>query len=511
MLKRPQQDDLCAIASGGLLALSFPNSNLWFLAWFALVPWLLTLQRRPFRTGLLAGGVFFALVLYWVNIVMTRYGGLNLLLSLVAYLLLVAYLALYFAAAAWAATRLNRQLKVPLLVSFPLAWGAAEYARAHLLTGFPWASLGYSQQAFLPFIQTAEIWGVSGIGLLVIFGNLLLARASQEFSAPSGRLRRVLPVGGFILLLVGIGLYGQLRLQQLDTVSEANPLTVAVTQGNIEQGVKWNPDYLQQTLERYAALTDQASRQPLDLIIWPESATPFFFQDSSPQADLVRDVAARAEAALLFGSPAYQRDEMRFRYFNSAFLISPSGQLLGRSDKVHLVPFGEYVPLKWLLPFVDKLVVGIGDFSPGRLRTLPFGDTRLGVLVCYEIIFPELSRSYIRQGADLLVNITNDAWFGRSSAPYQHLAMASLRAVENRVWIARSANTGVSAFIDPTGRIHAATDLFTTGFRIQRLEARATPGFYTRFGDFPGQVCLLLTLLLLAVTARRQKNRTCNS
>lgn len=507
MLKRPRQDDLCAMASGVLLALSFPNGNLWFLAWFALVPWLLTLQQRPFRSGMLAGGVFFALVLYWVNLVMTRYGGLNLPLSLVAYLLLVAYLAVYFGAVSWVSTWLSRQLGLSLLVGFPLAWGAAEYARAHLLTGFPWASLGYSQQAFLPFIQTAEIWGVTGVSLLVVFGNLLLARVWRAFADSAGLVRCALPCCVLVLLLVGIGLYGQLRLQELATATSSNPLTVAVAQGNIEQGVKWNPEYLQKTLDRYASLTDQASQVPLDLIIWPESATPFFFQDPSPQAEFVRAVAARADAALLFGSPAYQRAGTSFEYFNSAFLLSPGGQLLGRSDKVHLVPFGEYVPLKWLLPFIDKLVVGIGDFSPGKLQTLPFGATRLGVLVCYEVIFPELARGYIRQGADLLVNITNDAWFGRSSAPYQHLAMASLRAVENRVWIARAANTGVSAFIDPTGRVHSATELFRSEFRIQQLNANASPGFYTRFGDLPGQTCLGLSLLLLAVACLRQKIR----
>ena len=178
-------------------------------------------------------------------------------------------------------------------------------------------------------------------------------------------------------------------------------------------------------------------------------------------ADSVRGLPLETGAFLLFGSPAYQRDAAGLRYLNSAFLLSPSDLVIGRSDKNHLVPFGEYVPLSGFLPFVNKLVVGIGDYSPGAINPLPIKEDQLGVLVCYEVIFPELAREYIRQGSDLLVNITNDAWFGESSAPWQHLAMARFRAVENRVWLARAANTGVSAFISPSGKIMQQTGLLT--------------------------------------------------
>jgi len=500
-----QKDDLCATVSGLLLGLSFPKPEMWFLAWFALVPWLQTMRRRPFRSGFITGVVFFALVLYWLNIVMTRYGGLNLLLSLVAYLLLVAYLALYFGLVSWSATTIEQRLRVPILLTFPILWVAAEYTRAHLLTGFPWASLGYSQQACVPLIQTADFWGVAGVGLLVILVNLLLAETCRQSGRSAGLPRVALPLVAIAIILAGNGLYGRYRLHQFSATEPVNPLTVALAQGNIEQGVKWSPAYRQQTLEQYASLTAAASAQPVDLVVWPESATPFFFQETSAQAEFVKAVAARADAALLFGSPAFQPSGKAIAYFNSAFLLSPQGVTLGRSDKVHLVPFGEYVPLKWLLPFVDKLVVGIGDFSPGNLQPIGFGSTRLGILICYEVIFPELARKYLNRGANLLVNITNDAWFGSSSAPYQHLAMTSFRAVENRVWIVRAANTGISAFIDPLGRVHDQTELFTAASRVMQVDAHASPGFYTRHGDLLPMGCSGLSLLLLAMALLRKK------
>jgi len=511
MLTLPQKDDLCAAASGLLLALSFPQPALWFLAWVALVPWLLTMHQRPFRSGLVAGGVFFAAVLYWLNIVMVRYGGLNPVLALVPYLLLVAYLALFFGVVSWGAAFLKTHLRVAELISFPLLWVAAEFGRAHLLTGFPWASLGYSQASYLPFVQSADIWGVAGVGLLIVLGNLLLAETYRSFRTSLGPIRMTLPLLAVISILAGTGLYGHWRLRQLAVTAMANPLTVALVQGNIEQGVKWNPAYQRQTLETYAALTDAATGQPVDLVVWPESATPFFFQELTPQSRLVRNIPLRTDAALLFGSPAYQRQGRSIEYFNSAFLLSTDGRILGRSDKVHLVPFGEYVPLKWLLPFIDKLVVGIGDFSSGDLHPVSLGKTQMGVLVCYEVIFPDLVRRYVSHGADLVVNITNDAWFGRSSAPYQHLAMTTFRAVENRVWVARAANTGVSAFVAPSGEVLLPTELFTGTYRVLQLDASAAPGFYSRHGDILSQGCVVFSSILLGLAYSRKKRTIISS
>jgi apolipoprotein N-acyltransferase len=290
----------------------------------------------------------------------------------------------------------------------------------------------------------------------------------------------LLTVGIFFAANLGYGFY---RLEhQADTRSRM--LQTVLVQGCIDQSVKWDPSYQGRTVAIYRGLSfGQGGEPSADLIIWPESAVPFYFQEGGPLTEAVVEVPLRTGAYLLLGSPAYEVVNRRERYLNSAFLLSPGGAVLGRSDKVHLVPFGEYVPFGRYLPFVDKLVVGIGDFSPGTVSPLPMNGARIGVLVCFEGIFPELARDYVRNGSDLLVNITNDAWFGRSSAPYQHLAMSRFRAVENRVWLARAANTGISAIIAPSGRIVAQSPLF------ERLALRglvglgARPSFYTRYGD----------------------------
>jgi len=506
-VKELSSEYLPAVASGVLLALAFPSASLAPLAWFALVPLFCSLEERPFRKGFVTGLVFFAAVLYWLNIVMVTYGGLNLVFSIVAYLLLVAYLALYVGAVTAAAMHLARRLGWSPLWTLPLAWAAGEYLRAHLLSGFPWASLGYSQYALLPLVQSADLWGVYGLSLLLVFSNAVLARLWKE--APERRWRGSCLAG--LLVLAGLFVanlgYGYLRLDQA-AETDREQLRIALIQGNIDQSVKWNPDHLARTLRTYLDLSRQAiAPQPVDLLVWPESATPFFYQDGGPAARLVDDLAVASGSYLLFGSPAYQREEGRTSYLNSAFLLSPQGRPLGRSDKVHLVPFGEYVPLKWLLPFVDKLVVGIGDFSPGTVSPLAMNGHQLGVLVCYEAIFPDLARDYVRQGADLLVNITNDAWFGRSSAPWQHLEMACFRAIENRVWLARAANTGVSALVDPTGKIRRESGLFEATQISGLAGYGARPGIYGRFGDVLPMLGLLVIGGGLLLTLVRQKSK----
>ncbi len=252
--------------------------------------------------------------------------------------------------------------------------------------------------------------------------------------------------------------------------------------------------FSRQTVNIYRNLTlDARARGELDLVVWPESATPFYFQDFSLLQTEVLSVPRRTGAFLLFGSPAYQQKEGQYEYLNSAYLLDSKGQQRGRSDKVHLVPFGEYVPFGKLLPFIDKLVVGIGDFSPGLVKPLSMNGARVGVLICFEGIFPELARDYVRRGSDLLINITNDAWFGRSSAPYQHLGMTRFRAVENRIWIARAANTGISAIISPSGRVVSQTPLFKAVALTGGIGVGAEGTLYTHLGD-------IFPILFLAIT-----------
>ena len=499
---RPDATTLTAACSGGLLALAFPRPDLALLAWIALVPLLLVMARRPFRSGFVAGTVFFAAILYWVNIVMTTFGHLHPVLSVLAWLLLSAYLALYFGVATWAACRLRELRGYPLPLTLPVLWVALEFLREFLLTGFPWASLGYSQHASLKLLQSADLLGVYGLSYLLVLVNAVVAEWLLTRKLP----RRQQPVAAMALAAALLGMtwgYGSWRLGE-DLDSRPERLKMTVVQGNIPQDVKWLPEFQQETVRIYRDLTlAEARLHKPGLLVWPEAATPFYYQDANPLSAAVADVPRQAGAALLFGSPAYRQEPGGLRYLNSAFLLDREGREKGRSDKIHLVPFGEYVPLKRFLPFIEKLVVGIGDFSPGTINPLPLNGHRLGVLVCYEAIFPELAREWVRQGSDLLVNITNDAWFGNSSAPWQHLAMVRFRAVENRVWIARAANTGISAFIAPSGRILAATGLFVPATATVEVGLGARPGLYARSGDLVPLLFLAVGVLWLIQTRRR--------
>jgi len=499
----PSSSTWAAALSGLLLALAFPRPDLSLLAWFGLVPLCLVMARRPFQTGFVTGLVFFASVLYWLNIVMTTYGQLHPALSVIAWLLLAAYLALFFGTATWAACRLREKKGYAYAMTLPVLWVALEFLREFFLTGFPWATLGYSQQGWLPVIQSADLFGVYGLSYLLVLSNVMLA---ELWRACRHRRAEPLPVRALVLTLLLVAancVYGYWQLGR-DLDGRADHLRTAVIQGNIDQGVKWHPDNQRNTVETYRELSLQAKRSAdIDLLIWPEAATPFYFQDGGPLAERVLALPQDAGAGLLFGSPAYKVVPGGYKYLNSAFMLSARGELLGRSDKVHLVPFGEYVPLGQFLPFIDKLVVGIGDFSPGEVNPLPMNGHRAGVLVCYEVIFPELARDYVRQGSGLLINITNDAWFGRSSAPWQHLAMARFRAVENRVWVARAANTGISTFITPSGRVLDPSSLFEPAFVVAEVGLGARPGLYTRMGDLIPGLFLLVSVIWLVQTRRR--------
>ncbi len=484
-----------AIASGILIALSFPNPGLSFLAWIALIPLLIALEesspQTAFRIGLTCGITAYAIILYWLNIVFTRYGHLPWSVSIPAYLLLVLWLALFYGLSTCIA-RLGELIGIKAAFTLPVAWVAFDFIRSFLFSGFGWAMLGHSQFRTLPLIQIADLAGVYGITLLIVLTNIVLYRALRAVSGAGVRY----PVKSAIILLVlllGTLFYGFSRLNEVES-PHSKPLRVALIQGNIAQDIKWSPEFREQTLDTYERLTREASKGGVDLIVWPESAVPFFFQDEPLQAERIRNLARDMHAYLLFGSPAHELRNGRSTLLNSAFLISPNGETVGRADKLHLVPFGEYVPLGNILSFINKLVVGIGDFSPGeRAVPLNMGSTKLGIQICYEIIFPELAREYVQAGARVLVAITNDAWFGRSSAPYQHLAISIFRAIETRTPLIRAANTGVTAIVDENGHIHTMTNLFVEAYRTGDIRPGRGTSLYLTIGDAPAWLCVLLT------------------
>ena len=499
---------LLALASGILIALSFPTPGLSFLAWIALIPLLIALEdsspKTAFRVGMTCGVGAYALILYWLNIVFTQYGHLPWTVSIPVYLLLVLWLAMFYGFSA-AIARLGEMIGIKAAFTLPVAWIAFDFIRSFLFSGFAWAMLGHSQYRTLPLIQIADLAGVYGITLLIVLANVVLHRALRAVSG-AGVPYPVKSLIVLLILLVGTLFYGFDRLT-VSGPSGAKPLKVALIQGNIPQDVKWSPAFRERTMDTYVRLTRDAAKGGVDLIVWPESAVPFFFQDEPLQAERIRDLAKEMNSFLLFGSPAHELRNGKSTFLNSAFLLSPRGVTLGRADKLHLVPLGEYVPLGRFLTFINKLVVGIGDFSPGE-RAIPLdtGSTKLGIQVCYEIIFPELARQYVQAGARVLVAITNDAWFGRSSAPYQHLAISTFRAIETRTPLIRAANTGVTAIVDQNGHISSMTGIFVEGFRTGEIKPGSGKSLYLAIGDAPAWLCVLVTAGIALLAWFKRKN-----
>ncbi len=465
--------------SGGLLALAFPGSgDQGWLAFVALVPLLVAIQgaawRRAGVLGFVAGLVFWLATIPWIVPTMVRYGGLPWPLAGLILLALVGYLALYWAGFCALLSRSPLSSGALYVVVTASLWVALEFLRTYLLSGFPWNLLGYSQHRNLPLIQGAAMTGVYGVSFVVMAVNAALAQALLNWKNWPGLLA---PLGTAGLLFAAALGYGWIEPLRED---RKPPIPVALVQGNIDQGVKWDLAWQDRTLGVYRDLTLEAARERPHLVVWPETAVPFFLRED-PRRTEVEAVAREVGAYLLVGT--LDRSEGQPR--NSASLIGPDGRMLGGYDKRHLVPFGEYVPLRRLLPFVNVLAGGaIGEFARGREATVfstPMG--RFGVVICYEAIFPAEVREFFLRGADFLVNITNDAWFGRSAAPAQHLAMAAFRAVENRAYLIRAANTGISAVVAPDGRIVWASGLFTPGVFSTSIAPRTGVTLYTRYGD----------------------------
>ncbi|MEW6683661.1 MAG: apolipoprotein N-acyltransferase [Nitrospirota bacterium] len=524
-----------AASSGLLLTLSFPRPQLALAAWFALVPLLLAIatasRRGAFLLGWIAGATFFTGSLRWLVYTMVHYGHLPEWLGYPLLLLLAAYLAVYVGLFALTALILANQRTWIRLVALPAAWTAVELTRTYLFTGLPWGALGYSQAGTLPVIQIAEFTGVYGVSYLIVFVNTALAVALAAMR-PTGEMPMPIPVASFVpmqgppvslrgvagplglavLALLAVLVYGHWRLDQIaGAMAETTPVTVAVVQGNIDQDRKWDPAFRRETIDRYQALTREQADQPLDLIVWPEAAMPFFFERDVAHREELIEFVVREGTPLLFGSPAVESAVgEQPRLYNSAYVVTANGGIAGRYDKLHLVPFGEYVPLERLLFFVNKMVDGIGEFVPGENATVFRLDRfRLGVMICFEVVFPELTRAAVRNGATLMAAITNDAWFGRSAAPYQHLDMVVFRAVENRVPFARAANTGISGFIDATGRLVTTSDLFVPATRVATLVPRMEKTWYTRYGDLFAWFCAVFVLAVLARAAREARREAC--
>jgi apolipoprotein N-acyltransferase len=467
--------------------LAFPRPGWDLLGWAALAPVLALAvtagtPRRAFLEGWVAGLAFYIPLLRWLTHTMTTFSQMTLPIAVLVLLALAGYLALFWGGVAWGLSWLRGRLGAGALWLAPALWVAGELGRTYLLGGFPWGLLGYVPSRRLLVIQIAAWTGVYGVSALLVLVNTALAWAAVE------RRRRA---AGLSLAGAAVGgalLVGHAHLAPVD----APTLPVAVVQGNIPQSVKWDAGFKAETLRIYGELT-RAVAPGSRLVVWPEAAVPAYVRFEPGALRWLTDLAAGVRVPLLVGVPDAETDGSRVRYLNSAFLVESAG-VRARYDKMHLVPFGEYVPLKRLLFFVEAIAAEIGDFTPGRQVTiLPLEGAPFGTVICYEVIFPGLFRRFVAEGASFMTNITNDAWFGDSGGPLQHLAMVPLRAVENQIAIVRAANTGVSAFVLPSGAIQSTLPLGVRGTLRAEVPVRRGYTFYARFGDVFAYVCAAIS------------------
>lgn len=500
-----------AILSGILTALAFPKAGISFLAWVSLIPLFLALsgksRRSGFFTGGLAGFFFYGILLYWVPDVPAHYGGMPYWICLVVYLALIFFLALYWGLFGYVFVALRRTFPAAAFIIAPFLWIATEFLLTRFLTGFPWGLVGTSQYRNLPLIQTASLAGVYGVSFLLVLVQSTFVLALRQ--------KKKSPFFAALALLVLAHAWGGYELKKGDFRGPTG-VKAAVVQGNVSSDIYWQftaPEEVRGIFEDHLDLTRQALDSGAELVIWPEFTVPLCWSCSEP---LYREFAAEVDrlvasgrSTLLLGTNEITGPKTDPQYHNTAMAIHPD---LSRSlyFKMHLVPFGEYTPYKKVFFFIERVTHAIGDITPGWEAVLhEHAGFRFGSPICYEIIFPNLVRKFVRKGADFLVTITNDGWYGKTSAPHQHWAQAVVRAVENRRYLMRAATTGISGFVDPFGRVLSSSRLMTRTVLTETIYPSARLSLYTRIGDALPIAGLTLSLLslILAVTKRAKDRR----
>jgi apolipoprotein N-acyltransferase len=499
-----------AAASGVLLVLSFPKFGHPACGWIALAPLLVALMGRmslprAFTLGLIGGTIYLFGTLYWLSSVMARYGDINIAGAIVINVVFVAYLALYPALFAVVMRRLAIAFGPSALAAAPFVWTATELGRMYVFTGFPWVLLGYSQASVLPIAQAASVAGVFGVSALVAsasaaLAGIVVARAYRPAA---------LVLAGILLIAV----WGNVRASNAALTREGQPLRAGIVQPNVPEEEREDAGRGSEILRREIAMTREAVAKGARLVVLPESALPPL--DEYPEVSRsVREVVRESAVPVLLGSDQYEwrvagtRREVE-KSFNAAFMLRPDGTTGAVYRKMHLVPWGEYVPLKDWLTFVGPLVQAIGrGFDAGdTLTLLPVGSHRISTAICYEIIYPELVRRSVVEGSELLTTITNDSWFGRSSAPYQHFDQASMRAIEEGRYLVRSANTGVSGIVDPYGHVLQRSDIFQPAVIVGDVRLLKTSTIFARIGDVFAYASAVATLVLLVAARARPRRR----
>ena len=497
------------LAGGLFFTLSFEKIGISYIAWIGLIPLLYSINNsssvKSFKMGWIFGMAHFTSLVYWVVYAMYYYGGLPVLISIPLLLLLSAYLSIYIGLFC---AMINRLCKKPTnFFLIPIFWTVFEYIRSLSKLSFPWEFLGYTQYKNLKLIQISDILGVYGLSALIVFINislflLILYFFNIKWNNYKITVRHLSAYNGSAIVILSVILiYGHVQIKEIDSIIESSKkINAACIQGNISQEDKWDSHFMIHTTKKYINLSKQIIKQKPDLLVWPETALPFYYEQGGFLKEYIKKNVKEFNSCLLTGCLNIEQKDNTRLYYNSSILIKPDDKNIEKYHKTQLVPYGEFVPFKNIFPFINKLTQAAGDFSPGiEGNTLSCHDYFLGVQICFEIIFPNLSRKMVNNGADILINITNDAWYGTSSAPYQHFSMVVLRAVENKRSLARSANTGISGLIDPVGRILKKSDLFKEQIICHELPVIKIKTIYTSYGDIFAWLCIIICSVSLTI------------
>ncbi|MFA5858106.1 MAG: apolipoprotein N-acyltransferase [Elusimicrobiota bacterium] len=508
-----------AFLSAVLTIFAFPKFDLYILSWICLVPLFIISFRQQtkivFFTAWISGILANAGVVYWLVPTFRTAGesgitGIAALIALSGYL--GVYHGLYFIFAGWIFNKWKFNEKSVwfshpgLMITLSAGWVVVELLKTVVLTGFPWALLGYTQYNSLWLIQICDITGVYGVSFVIVLVNIALAlivnTLLNEHKLNDKTARCVISVTGVaILILTGCYGYSKYRIQNIYAqIINAPEMRIAVLQGNIDQYKKWDQQFVTEIMGAYSKIVYAVSKNNdgLDLVAWPETAVPGYLLNEKRMYDWVVSCARMTRCAHLAGTVEYKDGEI----YNSAVCLTPEGAVAGKYSKIHLVPFGEVVPLKkWLEKYI-KTLTALGDVSPGkhtdpiRLKLASGVEADVGTYICFESIFGAEVTRFTKTGAQVLVNITNDGWYLNTAAPYQHFVFNIFRAVENRRYVVRSANTGISGFIDPTGKVAEKTQIFVPSaitFNVRLLDEYS---FYTRFPYVFSLLCTALVLTL---------------
>ncbi len=484
--------------SGLLVFASLPGADQGYLAWVAYLPLAIFLSRRPttwaaFMGGLVAGIVQFALLLRWIPGVLIQYGNLPDILAWSLYGLLAVFMGAYAGLAAGLTGYSIRRCGPTGLLTFPFALVSVELLRNYTpFGGFPWLLTGYSQTECLKLAQIADITGVYGVSLLIMLVNVAIAWLIMNGPGAWRRLWPALIACSLVLLCLAYGSSSLRRWSPDQAVRKVAILQADIPLQGPDQVAEWKFQ------EGYLQMANKLRAVAIDLLVLPESPAPRSFDQDTAYQEAMRSLAKRYSMGIVLSNVALSGGGEDAGYFNSAYFLGHDGSVLGRYDKIQLVPFGEYVPLKWVFFFLESITREVSDFRSGReyLRARIDGH-QMNAIICYEAVFPNLARRFVAEGSELLVNLTNDAWYGRTAAPYQHLAMSRWRAIENRRWLIRAANSGISAVIDPAGRIQSSTGLFREETCIGPFDFVSHLSVYSRCGDVCAWLCVIILCLVL--------------